>query len=120
MSGKAPSWSFFPKQWLGDDKVLLMDWDARGMHLHLMCVCWQQEPQCSLPDDMVSIRKWLGNPNDKDWARVRPQIFAAWELRDGRWWQRGMERALQKQKNYAASNSKNADTRWEKVRRLHE
>ena len=81
------------KQWMGDAQVLAMDWDARGMHHWLIGVSLQQEPPGSLPDDMAAIRRWLNFPPDELWRRVKPQIFAAWSLQDGRWFQKGTVRA---------------------------
>jgi uncharacterized protein YdaU (DUF1376 family) len=104
--------SFFPKQWLGDDKVLLMDWDARGMHLHLMCMAWQQDPPCTIPADEAVLRKWCGNP--KRWAKVKNQILAAWKLRDGRYVQEGLLAAYERACNRSESGRKSANARWTK------
>jgi hypothetical protein len=96
-------WNY--KQWLGDNKVLAMDWDARAMHFHLLMLSIQEDPQGSIPDDTDAIRRWLGSPsgsveNDQTWRRVRPQIFAAWLLRDGRWFNDGMVRECERQDRY--------------------
>ncbi len=109
--GKAPSFQFYPKQWLGDDKVMLMDWDARGMHLQLMCIAWQQDEPCTLPDDDEIIKKWLGNP--KRWNELKKQIFRAWKLKNGRWIQEGLLREYNKQRDFSESRRKNALKRWE-------
>lgn len=117
MSG-SPAFQHYVKQWLGDDKVMSMDWDARGVHFHLMNVAWQQEPRCSIPGDETSILKWLPGLGKKAWERIWPQVREAWELRDGRYFQKGLERSLKKQKTYADSNSKNAIIKHEKEARL--
>jgi len=85
-------------KWFGDDDVQGMDWEARGMHHHLIGLSMQQEPPGSLPDDMAAIRRRLGSPSDDVWRRVKPQIFAAWTLRDGRWFQKGTAEACQQQR----------------------
>jgi uncharacterized protein YdaU (DUF1376 family) len=110
---KAPAFQFYPKQWLGDDKVMLMDWDARAMHLHLMCVAWQQEDPCSLPDDDDLLRKWVGNP--KDWQRIKTQVFRAWKLENSRWIQLGLLREYEKQSKFSESRKSNAFKRWDKI-----
>lgn len=46
---KSPGFTFYPKQWIGDNKVLLMDWDVKGMHAHLMFVSWQEDEPGTLP-----------------------------------------------------------------------
>jgi hypothetical protein len=106
LKDKAPAFQWYPKQYLGDDKVLAMDWDARGMHHWLLNISWQQEPPGSLPNDFDQIRRWLGSPSDDVWRRVRPQIFCSWSLRDGRWFNSGMVRAWERQQTYKQNGSK--------------
>ena len=98
---------FIPKKWLGDSNIIAMDWDCRGMHLHLMAIAWQQQPKGYLLDDEVLIRKLLGNPPIEDWEnRIKPQIFSAWKIKlldDGNgvkrryWYQPGIIKTLQSQ-----------------------
>ena len=77
---KEEGFYFIPKKWLGDASVIAMDWDCKGMHLHLMAIAWQQEPKGHLIDDDKIIRKLLSNPDIKDWEeRIKPQIFSAWK-----------------------------------------
>src|SRR6188474_1476428 len=109
---RAPAFQFYPKQWLGDDQVLLMDWDARGMHVHLMCIAWQQEPPCSLPNDDSALKKWCGNP--KRWRKVKDQILSAWKVIGDRLVQEGLLREYEKQRNYSESRRQAAEARWGK------
>jgi hypothetical protein len=111
---KSPALQWYPKQYLGDDKVIAMDWDARGMHHWLLNISWQQEPKGSIPDDMALIRRWLGSPTEDIWRRVRPQIFSAWTLRDGRWFNDGMVRTAERQKVFSESRTKSLRKRYEK------
>jgi uncharacterized protein YdaU (DUF1376 family) len=97
---RPPAIQWYYKQWLGDNKVLAMDWDATGMHHHLLMVSIQEEPPGSIPNDMATIRRWLRNPPDSVWRRVHPQIFAAWSLRDGRWFNSGMVETMERQNRY--------------------
>jgi hypothetical protein len=117
---KAPALQWYPKQYLGDDKVLAMDWDARGMHHWLLNISWQQEPKGSLPNDMALIRRWLGSPSDDVWRRVKPQIFNAWSLRDERWFNNGMVRTSDRQKVFSESRTKSLRKRYEKSTKAHE
>src|SRR6185295_8232743 len=77
---KSPSFQLYPKQFLGDDKVMLMDWDAQGMHFHLMCISWQQDQPGTLPNEEIIIRRWCKNPSAKTWKRVWPQIKKSWQV----------------------------------------
>lgn len=101
-----PAFQFYPRQWLADDKVMLMSWEARAMHMHLICICWQQTPACTLPDDDDSIKAWLGHP--KDFERLKTEIFRAWKKVGGRWQQDGLLRVYLKQKAYSESRKANA------------
>lgn len=102
---RPPAIQWYYKQWLGDNKVLAMDWDARGMHFHLLMLSIQEEPPGSIPEDTNAIRRWLNLPfgsvvADQTWRRVKPQIFAAWLLRDGRWFNSGMVETMERQIRY--------------------
>jgi len=110
---KSPAFQFYVKQWLGDDKVMLMDWDAKGMHVHYMCIAWQQTPPCTLPLDEEILRKWVGNPSD--WERLKKQVFMSWEIVDGRYFQKGLYEQWLKQQRFTESRKKNAEARWSKT-----
>jgi len=138
---KAPAVQWYPKQALGDDKILAMDWDAKGMHYTLCWISWQQEPPGTIPDDAALIRRWLNlssdatdipssDPGRKDhspvcrcpdcvWRRVSPQLYVAWPLADvqsqmaGRRVNSGMVRAAEKQKIFSESRAKSAKVRWD-------
>ena len=108
--GNTPAFQFYPRQWLGDDKVIMMDWDARGMHLHLMCIAWQQDPPCTLPDDDDALRRLVGSPDD--WDRLKPQIMAAWKKNGKRWVQAGLLREYVKQAESRKKRQAAAERRW--------
>ncbi len=82
MKEKAPAVQWYPKQALGDDKILAMDWDTKGMHYTLCWISWQQEPPGTIPDDAALIRRWLGSPSEDIWRRVSSQLYVAWPLAD--------------------------------------
>lgn len=71
---------FNPKQWLGDQAIIAMDWDCRAIHLHFMCIAWQQAKKGYLLNDDKKLRKFVGNPDLIDWNdRIKPQVFGAWK-----------------------------------------
>lgn len=71
---------FNPKQWLGDHAIIEMDWDCRAIHLHFMCMAWQQTKKGYLLNDDKKLRKLIGNPDLNDWnERIKPQVFGAWK-----------------------------------------
>jgi hypothetical protein len=111
----ADGFYFNVKQWLGDDAVLLMDWDVRAMHLHLMCIAWQKSPPGVLPSDDATLRKWLGNPEATDWTqRVRPQLLQAWREDGAQWRQEGLAREFERQASTSQKRRAAANARWRK------
>lgn len=106
---------FHIKQWLGDDAVLLMDWDVRAMHLHLMCIAWQKDPPGILPDDDALLRKWLSNPELESWThRIKPQLIQGWRIANGKWHQDGLIREWDKQASNSQKRRAAANARWRK------
>lgn len=105
---RAPAFQFYWKQWLSDDNVLAMSWTARAMHMHFICLAWQQTPPCSIPDDDDIMRAWVGHPGD--WENLKKQILRAWRHDEltGRWVQDGLLRVWQTQKAYRDSRRRNA------------
>lgn len=109
------SFNFNAKQWLGDDAVLLMDWDARAMHLQLMCLAWQQDTPGVLPADESLLRRWLGNPNPQEWEqRIKPQISRAWRIDERAWVQEGLVREWERQSSNSVKRRAAAQVRWGK------
>src|SRR5207244_1997921 len=113
MKEKSPAVQWYPKQYLGDDNVFAMEWDARGMHHWLLNISWQQDPPGTLPNDDALIRRWLGSPSEDIWRRVKPQIMRAWSVQGDRLANSGMVRAWERQQKFSASRTKSANARYE-------
>jgi len=106
-----PAIQWYYKDFLGDNKVLAMDWDARGMHIWLLMISIQETPPASIPSENDALRRLLSLPpgsveHDQTWRRVKPQILAAWCLKDGRYFNAGMERAMERKRHYKESRLK--------------
>lgn len=111
----AEGFFFNVKQWLGDDAILLMDWDVRAMHLQLMCIAWQKTPPGILPGDDVMLRKWLSNPDEQSWhERIRPQLIQGWRVESGQWHQDGLIREWERQASTSQKRRAAANARWRK------
>lgn len=111
----AEGFYFNVKQWLGDDAILLMDWDVRAMHLQLMCIAWQKTPPGTLPDDDIMLRKWLANPDLQSWTdRIKPQLIQGWRVEDSRWHQDGLIREWERQASTSQKRRAAANARWKK------
>lgn len=90
--------------------MIMMEWAARGMHLHFMCLAWQEDPPCSLTDNNAALRKMVGSP--RRWRELKKQIFRAWQHEGRRWVQLGLLREFQKQQKYSESRKANALKRF--------
>jgi uncharacterized protein YdaU (DUF1376 family) len=99
-----PSFQFYPKQWLGDNRVLSMDWDARAVHFHLLCIAWQEAVPCSIPANDEIIQRFLGEK--KTWKRVKTQVLSAWRLEGDRYFQDGLLRVLATQEKRRENGAK--------------
>lgn len=118
MLEKQEGFQFHPKKYVADNIVQAMDWDARGMYMHLLCMAYQEKPQGSIPNDDAAIRRWLNlahgsEENLRVWRRVRPQIMAAFQLQDGRWFQKGLCTTLERQRRKSDSSANNVRKRYE-------
>ena len=110
---------FYFRQFAGDESVQVMDLDAVGAHILLMCMAGASAELFRVPSDERKLRAICRNPSEADWARIREQLLdGPWKVsEDGRWWlQRGMMRTFMKQKAFHASASERgkmgAAARW--------
>ena len=55
---KAPSFQFYPKDWLSDPDVVCMTFAQKGAYITLLCYCWRVG---KLHNNDDYIRKLLGN-----------------------------------------------------------
>ena len=116
---KSPAFQFYPKQWMGDDKVIQMDWLTRGIHHHLMCFAWQQEEPATLPNNSDFLLKILENSGEKIskklWKnKIFPQLLMSWKVWNEdptRLVQNGLRREYIKQKALSAKAYKGAKTK---------
>jgi uncharacterized protein YdaU (DUF1376 family) len=110
---KSPAFQFYPRDWLGDPEIMLMEWDARAMHMHLICIAWTSSDACSVPDDDNILMRWLHVSDLDDWVkRLKPQIFNAWKKDGTDWVQSRLKRERIKQLENSEKRKKAANKRW--------
>jgi hypothetical protein len=100
---RSPSIQFYFRQFLGDEEVQMMELDAVGAHILLMCAAGASSSGYRLPTDERKLRALIRNPPDEAWSRIKAQVLGgAWKKsRDGRWWeQAGLYRSFAKQKKF--------------------
>jgi len=66
---KSPAFQFYPKDFIMDDKVAVMNMEARGVYITLLCYCWNNN---GLPNDQEELKEMCGHPKnwDKTWKKV--------------------------------------------------
>jgi len=110
-----PSLQWYPQQWLGDQMVALMDFQAQGVHHHLLMIAWKgfdldEDPiPCSIPDDPDLIGDLVKLP---EWDSCWRQVARAWKRYKGRLWNVGLCRSYIHQMQNRRGAKKAADARW--------
>ena len=80
--GKAPSFQFYPKDWLTDPDVVCMSMAQKGAYITLICYCWKED---KLPNNPDYIRKLLGNvPKWKTlWNGIKVSSLKSYTSKEG-------------------------------------
>jgi len=82
---KSPAFQFYPGDWLGSVKIMLMKPPAVGGYIMLMSVAWNSE-DCGLPIDDIALSTLsrLGT----DWPKYKDEIMACFFPHAGRLYNR--------------------------------
>lgn len=117
---KPAGFTFEVKQWLGDHMVMSMSYAEQGMHMKLICIAWQENPPCTLPNDDSLIAQWLGIA-EAAWINIhKKKVMRAWKTLPedsegaGRWVLEGLQRSYLKQLQTSVARTAAANTRWQK------
>jgi hypothetical protein len=116
MKDRSPAMQFYFRQFAGDEVVALMDLDAVGAHILLMCAAGASPERYKFPYDSRKLLKIFRSPSEDDFKRIMEQLLdGAWKLSDdGKWLiQEGMHRTLRKQKEFSKKQSEIARKRWD-------
>lgn len=100
---KAPAFQFYPRDFLSDERVLVMDCAARGAYITLLAVAWLEG---SLPVDETALIR-LAQTTPREWKRIRENVLSCFYQQDGRYLQKRLEVERQKQEAFRqqASNA---------------
>lgn len=72
MKAPSPAFSFYPKDYLSDERVRGMSHEARGIYVDLLCHCWLEG---SVPSDVDELARLVRVPRPhfaKLWRDIRP------------------------------------------------
>jgi uncharacterized protein YdaU (DUF1376 family) len=100
---KAPAFQWYPKDWLTDEKVMLMTCEERGAYFHLLNHAWLNE-DCSLPDDDKSLAI-LSGANGR-WEHVFPSVRDMFEQKGDRLFNKRLLKEREKQNKFRESKRK--------------
>ena len=117
MKNKSPAFQFYPKDFLSDEKVLMMTNQEVGCYIKLLCYCWLEG---SIPSDVNKIAKLCGE-NSSVMAELWPSLKSCFKS-TGNYLKRlkhcRLEKEREKQDKYhkerSESGIKGAKIRWEK------
>src|SRR6478609_5386172 len=69
---KAPSFQFYPADWLSSQRVQMMTLEEEGAYIRLLCYCWSHG---SIPSDPVKIGRLLGKNVSTDVETTVQRMF---------------------------------------------
>ena len=116
MSKNIPYFAFYPKDFIGDSKVQLMNAMERGAYISLLCVAWNERPSASLPDNDVMLARW-SCLSIEEFQSHKEIIMAPFKLRDdGRWYQKRLESEAAKAGKVSETNRRSIEKRWKNTK----
>lgn len=112
---RSPAMQFYFRQFSGDEAVQVMDLDAVGAHILLMCAAGSASERYKIRYDKAKLARLFRNQKKEDFDRILAQLLdGAWKVsEDGQWLiQEGMLRTLRKQKHFSKTQAEKAQKRW--------
>ncbi len=105
----SPAFQFYPNDWLGSSKVMMMTPAEEGAYIRLLAIAWgEADGGLPIDDDTLAVLSRLGN----SWLRSKEKILRCFFEKDGRYFNKRLlaERKKQTAKREQASNA--ALKRW--------
>lgn len=108
---KAPSFQWYPADYLADMQVRMLSWASRGLYVDLLCYCWREG---YIPADSSAIAQLSGC---HDLAIIEPCLLLFSESGEsGKLIHKRLEKEREKQnehrKERAEAGKKGAESRW--------
>jgi uncharacterized protein YdaU (DUF1376 family) len=92
---KSPAFQFYPKDFLMDDKVAVMNLEQLGAYTKLLCYCWNNN---GLPNDEEELREMCGNP--ENWERIWRKISKCFYENSGKLHNKRLDKEREKQRHW--------------------
>jgi uncharacterized protein YdaU (DUF1376 family) len=108
---KAPSFQWYPADYLADMQVRMLSWASRGLYVDLLCFCWREG---YIPADSTAIAQLTGC---HDMAIIEPCLLLFSDSGEsGKLIHKRLEKERDKQnehrKERAEAGKKGAESRW--------
>lgn len=79
---EAPSFQFYPDDFVSDGKVEAMTTEEVGAYILLICKAWREKPAATLPNDDRVLARWARLTPER-WAECKAAAMAPWKLLKG-------------------------------------
>lgn len=108
---EAPSMPLFCDAYLADTMSLTLE--EHGAYLKLLMITWRNNGQ-ALPDDDNRLARMLGVTVGKWRTKLRPVLVQFFDLSEGTWKQKRLEKEWKIQQKISQKQRENAQARWKK------
>ncbi len=112
---KSPAFQFYPKDFIMDDKVAVMNLEQIGAYIKLLCYCWNNN---GLPTDEEELKEMCGNP--ENWEKIWKKVGRCFYENNGKLYNKRLDKEREKQKFWKEKSKeggiKSGKTRREKAR----
>ncbi|GAH78231.1 unnamed protein product, partial [marine sediment metagenome] len=108
---KSPAFQFYPKDFLMDDKVAVMNLEQIGAYTKLLCYCWNNK---GLSNNQDELKQMCGHP--KNWDKIWKKVGKCFYLKGDKLFNKRLDKEARKQKKWKEKSSKggkeSAKKRW--------
>ena len=110
---KPPAFQFYPKDFLTDDKVALMNLEQVGAYIKLLCYCWLNG---GLPNDQEELRNMCGCSDAITWSKIWKKISKCFYEKNQKLFNKRLDKEKRVQKKrrklLQTAGKKGAEKRW--------
>jgi len=112
---KPPAFQFYPKDFIVDDKVAVMNMEARGVYITLLCFCWNNN---GLTNDQEELKEMCGNP--ENWEKIWKKVGKCFHENNGKLYNKRLDKERKKQEFWREKSKeggiKSGESRRKKVK----
>ena len=115
---KSPAFQFYVKDFLTDDKVAVMNMEARGVYITLLSFCWNNN---GLTNDQEELKEMCGNP--ANWDKIWKKVGKCFYEKSGKLFNKRLDKEREKQEYWKRKSKeggiKSGKTRRDKAKTNH-